>query len=75
MMIMAVVPITIECLNENDLSNAWGGESISIYIDTEANTNEKIYALAVADDDSVPNINVNIKIILSEVNVIESVPQ
>ena len=67
--------IDVECLNENDLSNAWGGESISIYIDTEANTNEKIYALAVADDDSVPNINVNIKIILSEVNVIESVPQ
>ena len=63
----------VECLNESALCNAWDGVSINIVIDTEGNANEEIYALAVADDDSVPNINVNIKIVLSEVNVIESV--
>lgn len=65
----------VECLNESAVANAWGGESISIVIDTEGNANEEIYALAVADDDSTPNVNVNIKIVLSEVNVVESVPQ
>lgn len=65
----------VECLNENAVANAWDGVSINIVIDTEGNANEEIYALAVADDDSVPNINVNIKIILSEVNVVESVSQ